>query len=182
MHTRRFERITLAQLLVAVCAVAFSVCDLIEPAQAQPGYVTPPTPPPPPVLNPSNPGTVPQPSYRPLTPSTPSVTPSTPSDVPSVDVTPPASEEQSGITAQSEQPSARAGHHRRGRFAGLTYPYYCGSSPCVRIHPRALYGYVGPYASSSLWWPGFYDYPPGNFARGHPRYGGYGRRAGYHGD
>ena len=182
MRTRRFERITLAQLLVAVCAVAFSVCDLIEPAQAQPGYVTPPTPPPPPVLNPSNPGTVPQPSYRPLTPSTPSVTPSTPSDVPSVDVTPPASEEQSGITAQSEQPSAHAVHRHRGRFAGLTWPSYCGSSPCVRIHPRALYGYVGPYASSSLWWPGFYDYPPGNFARGHPRYGGYGRRAGYHGD
>ena len=73
MPTSRFERITLAQILVGGCAVVFG---LIEFAQAQPGYVPPPTPLPPPVLNPSNPGTVPQPSYRPITPSTPSTVPS----------------------------------------------------------------------------------------------------------
>jgi Protein of unknown function (DUF3489) len=33
-----------------------------------------------------------------------------------------------------------------------------------------------------LWWPGFYDYADGQFARGRPRYEGYGRRSGYHGD
>ena len=80
MPTRRFERIALAQLLVGGCVVVFG---LIELAQAQPGYVPPPTPLPPPVLNPSNPGTVPQPRYQPITPTTPSATPSTPSTVPS---------------------------------------------------------------------------------------------------
>jgi len=63
MLMRRFER-TLAQILVGACAVVFAYL-LIEHAQAQPGYVPPPTPLPPPVFNPSNPGTVPQPSYRP---------------------------------------------------------------------------------------------------------------------
>jgi hypothetical protein len=58
MPTRRFERITLAQLLLSGCAIVFGACVLIEHAQAQ--YVPPPTPLPPPVLNPSNPGTVPQ--------------------------------------------------------------------------------------------------------------------------
>ena len=82
MHTRRFEREALAQLLVGGCAVAFCACVLIEHAQAQPGYVPPSPPPPPPVFNPSSPYTVPQPSYRPITPSTP-----TPSIVPSDGVT-----------------------------------------------------------------------------------------------
>jgi hypothetical protein len=43
----------------------FGACVFIERAQAQPGYVPSPTPLPPPVLNPSNPGTVPQPPYTP---------------------------------------------------------------------------------------------------------------------
>ena len=73
MPTRRFERLALAQLLVAGWAVVFC---LIEFAQAQPGYVLPPTSLPPPVLNPSNPGVVPEASYKPITPSTPSVVPS----------------------------------------------------------------------------------------------------------
>jgi len=81
MPSRRFGRIALAQMLVAGCAVAFGACVLIEHARAQPGYVPPPTPLPPPVFNPSNPGTVPQPSYRPITPSTPST-------VPSIELTP----------------------------------------------------------------------------------------------
>src|SRR6516225_9298449 len=116
MPTRRFERIALAQIIVAGCAVAFSACVLIELAQAQPGYVPPPPPLPPPTLNPSNPGTVPQPSYRPITPSTPST-------VPSVEVTPP---EHPSTTARSEQPSERRTahhyhyrHHQRGYYAGV---------------------------------------------------------------
>jgi hypothetical protein len=191
MPTRRFVRIALAQLLVSGCAVAFSACVLIELAQAQPGYVPPPTPLPPPVFNPSSPNVVPQPSYRPSTRSTPSITPSTQSTVPSGEVTPPANEEPPSTTTQSEQEAtARKVHrHHRGHYAGPTWPYYCGSSPCFRIHRRAYYGYAAPagvvapvYSAATLWWPGYYDYAPGQFGRGHPRYGGYGRPAGYHGD
>jgi hypothetical protein len=180
MPTRRSERITLALLLMVGCVV-FGDCGLIEHAQAQPGYVPPPTPLPPPVFNPSNPGTVPQPSYRPITPTTPSTTPSIPSTVPSSEVTPPANEEPASTTAQSEQEATTrtVHHHHRGRSAVYAWPYYCGSSPCVRIvvaEPPPV------YRASVLWWPGYYDYAPGQWGRGHPRYGGYGRRAGYHGD
>ncbi len=81
MLTSRFKRIALAQLSLSGCAGMFGVCVLIEHAQAQPGYVPPPTPLPPPVLNPSSPNTVPQPSYRPITPTTPSTASSPPSTV-----------------------------------------------------------------------------------------------------
>ena len=119
MPARRFVRIALAQLLVGGCAVAFSACVLIELAQAQPGYLPPPTPLPPPVLNPSNPGTVPQPSYRPITPSTPSTVPS------------------------SEAPPRAVHyhyhHHRRGRYIGVgpsLGSFDCSYfSWCVRISP-----------------------------------------------
>lgn len=67
MPMRRFERITLAPLLLAGCAIVFGVCLLIEAAGAQ--YVPPPTPLPPPVFNPSSPYTVPQRSYTPIAPS-----------------------------------------------------------------------------------------------------------------
>jgi hypothetical protein len=66
MPTRRFKRIALAQLLVGAGAAMFSACAIFEHAQAQPGYVPPPTPLPPPVLNPSSPYTVPQPRYQPI--------------------------------------------------------------------------------------------------------------------
>src|SRR6516165_11748902 len=102
MPTRRFER---AELLLGGCAVMFGACVLIEHAQAQPGYVPPPTPLPPPVLNPSSPNVVPQPSYRPLTPSTPSTTPSI---VPENEVTSPTiprREEPASTTARSDRKS-----------------------------------------------------------------------------
>ena len=120
MPTRIFERITLAQLLVGYAAVF----GLIELAQAQPGYVPPPTPLPTPVLNPSNPGTVPQPSYR-------SITPSTPSTVPTSEVTPPAYEE----------PSTRTVHHyhHRGHYIVVGRPPLgCGYLGCVRLYPWAF--------------------------------------------
>jgi hypothetical protein len=182
MPTVKFDRITLVQRLVSGCAVLFTTCVLIEHAQAQPGYVPPPTPPPPPVFNPSNPGTVPQPPYTPITPTTPSTTPSTPSTVPSLEVRSPANEERPSKAARSERTpvaKTRSVHHHRGRFAGITWPYYCGSSPCVRI---VVAEQPPVYRASVLWWPGYYDYAPGQFGRGRPRYGGYGRRAGYHGD
>ena len=177
MPTRRFKRIALAQLLVGAGAAMFSACAIIEHAQAQPGYVPPPTPLPPPVLNPPSPYTVPQPRYQPIAPTRPST-------VPSGEVTSPVSEEAPNTTPQPERETSAAEtrtvrHHHRGRVAGITWPYYCGSSPCVRIvvaEPPPV------YRASVLWWPGFYDYAPGQWTRGHPRYEGYGRRAGYHGD
>jgi hypothetical protein len=174
----RFERI----FLVAVCGVVFGACVLIEHTQAQPGYVPPSPPPPPPVFNPSTPYTVPQPSYTPLAPSTPSTTPSVPSTVPSSEVTSPANEEPPSRAARPEREASaeqrRSVQRHRGRFARLG-SNYCGYSPCVRIvvaEPPPV------YRASVLWWPGFYDYADGQFARGRPRYEGYGRRSGYHGD
>jgi hypothetical protein len=173
MRTRRSGRMALAQLLVCGCAAVFG---LIKPAQAQPTYVPPPTPLPPPVFNPSNPGTVPQPNYRPITPS-PSAAPSTPNTIPTTEVRPPANGAQRSTTGQFDR--TRTVHHHRVRFAGYTRPYYCGSSPCVRVvvaEPPPV------YRPSVLWWPGYYDYAPGQFDHSRPRYGGYWRRAGYHGD
>jgi hypothetical protein len=140
MPTRRFERIALALLMIG--CVVFGDCVLIQHAQAQ--YVPPPTPPPPPVLNPSNPGTVPQPSYRPITPSTPSTTPSTPSNVPSSEVTPPSKEEPASTTAQSEQeatPRTVYHHHHRGHYIVVgpsLGSYSCGYLGCVRLYPWAF--------------------------------------------
>jgi hypothetical protein len=139
--------------------------------------------------NPSNPNTMPQQSYAPLTPSR-DTTASTPSTPAGGRVTSSRTEEQPSRSAQSGRtslPKARSGHHK-AHFAKRTWPYYCGSSPCVRIKVATLYAYVTPaagvmrlrpvYTASTLWWPGFYDYAPGQFGRGHPRYGGYPRRAG----
>jgi hypothetical protein len=172
--TRRFGRIALAQILASGCAVMFGACVLIEHAQAQPGYVPPPTPLPPPVLNPSSPNTVPQPSYRTITPATPSTTLS-PSTVPSGEVRSPVNERLPRTPAHSHRASAgksRSVHHYRGRFTGITWPHYCGSSPCVRIvveEPPPI------YRASVLWWPGYDDYAPGQYGRGRPRWGGYPR-------
>jgi hypothetical protein len=158
----RFERIALAQILAGACAVVFG---LIELAQAQQGYVPPPTPPPPPVFNPSNPGTVPQPSYKPITPSTPSIAPSTPSNVPSTEVTQPSKEEPASTTAQSEQEATTrtVHHHHRGRYIVVRPSlgsYSCGYLGCVRLYPWA---FPCQYYSA-------YCYPYGYYRR----YGWYG--------
>jgi hypothetical protein len=186
MPTRR--RMALAHLLVGGCLAVFGACVLIKHAQAQ--FVPPPVPPPPPpVFNPSPPNTtVPQPSYTPLSPSTPSTVPESngpESTVPGPEVTSPVNEQPLSTTAQGRGTSVAKTrsvhhHHHRGRFAGSTlgYPRYCGDSPCVHIRPSGFY--AGPAAG--LWWPGYYDYAPGQFARGRPRYGGYWRPSGYHGD
>lgn len=147
MPMRRFKRIALAQSLLNGCAVMFGVCALIEHAQAQPGYVPPPTPLPPPVFNPSNPGTVPQPPYAPITPSTPSTAPLTPSTVPSDEFGSPVREEAPSTTARSEQtPETRTLHrhyrHHRGYYAGMgptLGSFYCPYGWCVRISPPYAY-------------------------------------------
>ena len=146
MPTRRFVRIALAHTLVCGCAVVFG---LVQHAHAQPGYVPPPTPLPPPVLNPSSPNVVPQPSYKPITPSTPSTTPSTPSTIPSTEVTPPANEEHPSTTAQSEQEATprTVNHNHRGRYVGVgpsLGSFDCSYfSWCVRISPP--YAYYRPH-------------------------------------
>ena len=146
MPMRRFARIALAQLLLSGCAVMFGACVLIEHAQAQPGYVPPPTPLPPPVLNPSSPNTVPQPRYQPITPTIPSTTPSTPTTVPSGEVRSPAREEPSSTTTRSERtsvPKTRSVHHHHGgRSIGVgptLGSFYCPYGWCVRISPPSAY-------------------------------------------
>jgi len=89
--------------------------------------------------------------------------------------------------ALDSQSVARKASRSNSRHTALVD---CGSSPCFRIYPPTIYGYAAPvpgvvapvYRESTLWWPGYYDYAPGQWGRGFPRYGGYGRRAGYHGD
>ena len=182
MPTRRSKQKALAQLLVGGWVAVFGACVLIKHAEAQ--FAVPP--PPPPVFNPSPPNTtVPQPSYTPSTPSTVPESSVPESTVPGPDVTSPVDERPPSTTARSGRRTSVAKtrsvhHHHRGRFAGPTlgYPRYCGDSPCVRIHPSGFYR--GP--ASTLWWPGYYDYAPGQFGRGRPRYHGYWRRTGYHGD
>jgi hypothetical protein len=149
MPTRRFKRIALAQLLLSGCAVMFGVSVLIEHAQAQPSVPTGPIPTPPtqsPTFNPSNPGTVPQPSYTPVTPTAPSATPSTPSTVPSGEVRSPVREEAPSTTARSERtPETRTvhrHHHHRGYYAGVgptLGSFDCSYGWCVRISPPYAY-------------------------------------------
>jgi hypothetical protein len=155
------------------------------------GTAVSPSPPPststpPPVVNPSNPNTAPQRSPAPLTPSS-SATPSTTSTAPGGDATKSRNEAQPGTTARSKRTSlskTRSVRRRRPHFAGPALGvHYCGYSPCFRIYPPAFYSYATPaHSASGLWGPGYYDYAPGQLNRGRPRYGGYGRRAGYHGD
>jgi hypothetical protein len=147
MPAKRFERIALAQLLLSGCAVMFGVCVLIKLAQAQPGYVPPPTPLPPPVFNPSSPNTVPQPSYRPITPRTPSTIPSSPSTVPSSEVRSPADE---GL------PRRAARSHRRASVYGAGPVYRAG--PIVTGPPPAAYSYIG-FGYPCAWqrsWDGYW--------------------------
>jgi cytoskeletal protein RodZ len=135
MPMRRFAWIALAQSLLGGLAVVIVACVLITRAQAQ--FVNPPPPPPPPVFNPSSPNTVPQTSYKPLTPSTPSTSPSTPSTVPSGEVTSPANEESPSTTPRPERASKkRSVHHHRRRSTPVTYR--CGNFGCVRTEAWAF--------------------------------------------
>jgi hypothetical protein len=155
MPTRRFERKALAQLLVGGCAVAFSACVQIEHARAQPGYVPPPTPPP--VFNPSSPNIVPQPSYRPLTPSTPSTTPSIPSTIPRDEVTSPTipgREATSPVNEESPRTTTRSHHRRRASVYGTRSAF----GPIVIGPPPVAYSYVG-YGYPCAWqrsWDGYW--------------------------
>ena len=116
----KFVRITLARLLVGTCAVAFSVGVLIEHAQAQSSYVPPPTPLPPPVFNPSNPYTLPQPTYR-------SISPATRSTVPDYQVTLPPDDGSARTAVRSHsRPTVRvAPEAHSSDYAPFGYGYGC---------------------------------------------------------
>ena len=95
------------------------IAGVLNVAQAQQQFVPPPPPPapppPPPVFNPSPSNTtVPQPSYKPISPTTPSA-------VPENEVTPPVNEVQPRTVARSQ----RSVHHHRGRSRPVNYR--CGS-------------------------------------------------------
>jgi hypothetical protein len=143
MPTRRFEQITLAQLLVSGCAVVFGACVLIEQARAQ--YVPPPTPMPPPVFNPSSPYTVPQPGYTPAAPATPSA-------VPENVVTSPVS---------GRLPRTAARSHRRTSVAKTRAVHRQGRSIVVRPTPQSYSYYYSSfgYGYGCAWrrgWDGYW--------------------------
>ena len=159
MTFTNFGRMVFSRCLVAGWAILIAGALNLAQAQYAPPPPPPVPPPPPPVFNPSPSNTtVPQPSYK-------SISPTTPSGVPGDEITSPVNEEHPSTTARSERTSVantRSFHHHyhRGR---------------VRIYPWAYY-------ASVRWFPGYYDYAPGQLGRGRPRYSGWPRRYGYHGD
>jgi hypothetical protein len=141
MPTRRFERLGLALVLV-IGSIVFGDGSLIGDAQAQQQSAPPPPPTPPPtqspVVNPSNPSTVPQPSYTPLKPSSQS-TPST-SATSSGELTP-GHQATPNATTRSERTSAaktRLVHHYRHRGRSALVTYSCGDLGCARTYAWAF--------------------------------------------
>jgi hypothetical protein len=143
MAMEMFVRIALARLFVGGCAVAFNACVLIEHAQAQVPYVPPPAKPPAPVFNPSSPYTVPQPSYRSISPA--------PSAAPGYQVTLPADER-----------SARTAVHSHRRIPGeKTRSVRHLRRPVVGITPESYSSYYSPfgYDYGCVWrrsWDGYW--------------------------
>ena len=169
MTLPKVGRMVFSRCLIVGWAILIAGVLNIAQAQYAPPPPPPAPPPPPPVFNPSPSNTtVSQPSYK-------SISPTTPSTGSESEVTSPANEEPP--TAPSERgPSVTktrsVHHHYRGRSA---IAGHCGYYHCARIYPWAFY-------ASARWVPGYYDYAPGQLGRGHPRYWGWARPYGYHGD
>jgi hypothetical protein len=120
MPTRRFKRITLAQLLVGGCVAIFAACFLVARAQAQQQVVPPPPPPSPPVTNPApSDTTVSQPSYQPISSTTPRA-------VPGNGARSPVNEGLSHTAGRSHERTSigKTLHHRRSIIAGWIPPPY----------------------------------------------------------
>jgi hypothetical protein len=120
-------------------------------AHAQAPFVNSPPPPPPPVFNPSTPNTVPQPSYRPISPARPSAIPDIMPDYP---VTPAARTYRRTSVAQT-----RPVHHRHRIVVPASYSVACGWAGCVRTYPWAFpcqyyssYCYPYPYYRPYAWY------------------------------
>src|SRR5262249_22494981 len=125
---RRFERMARLRLLMGGAAIVCGACVLIARAQAQ--FVNSPPPPPPPVFNPSTPYTVPQPSYRPISPTTPSAAGGVIPDYPVARTAP--------TYRQASVPATRSVRHRRRIVVPASYPVACGYYGCVRTYPWAF--------------------------------------------
>jgi hypothetical protein len=160
---------------------------------AAPSGPAPTTPTQSPVTNPSSPGTVTQPSYTPSTrsgttpspssntPSTSSATAPAPSTAPNGEAISVGNEVSTNARSERRRSVARSRfvHHRhRGHPALVTYG--CSHLGCVRTYAWAfpcqyysrycapLYDYAAPgpvVIRSAPWWPGYYDYAPGQFGR-----------------
>jgi hypothetical protein len=144
LATDRLDWKAPVQFLAGGCAVLFGACALAELAQAQ--YVPAPTPPPPPVFNPSSPNVVPQPSYRPITPTTPSVGPGNAASAPAA-----------GLARVTAQP------HRRTSVAKTSsakrHDAETRAAKTRRVHrSRAVAVGPAPVAYSSYYAPFGYGY------------------------
>ena len=170
---------------------------------AAPSGPAPTTPTQSPVTNPSSPSTVTQPSYTPSTRSsttpspgtTPSTSSTTPSTAPNDEATSAGNEKPASTNTGSERRrsvgrSRLVHRHHRGRATLVTYG--CSHLGCVRTYAWAfpcqyysrycapLYDYAAPgpvVVAPARWWPGYYDYAPGQFGRA--AYLGRGHRAAY---
>jgi hypothetical protein len=149
MPRRIFKRIV-AQLFVGACAVVFGAGVLIVPGQAQ--FAVPP--PPPPVFNPSPPNTtVPQPSYTPLSPSTPSTVPE--SSVPESTV--PGPEVTSPVNGLLPRTAVRS--HERTSVAKTRSVHHRGRSIVAPPPPASYSYYYSPFGYGCAWrrsWDGYW--------------------------
>lgn len=135
MRARRFERMAVAKFFVAGWAAFCGACAAIEHARAQaplPWILTVP-PPPPPVFNPSSPYTVPQPSYTPISPKTPSTL----------------------LGSEATSPGSLAGRSYRRVVTSPTVASNVAKAPPVRTlhHHRGGSIAVGPAAKSYYYSP-----------------------------
>jgi len=145
----RFGRIARLRLLMGGAAIVCGACALIARAQAQ--FVNSPPPPPPPVFNPSIPYTVPQPSYRPISPTTPNAVGGV---IPGYPVT-----RTARTYRQASAPATRSVRHRRRIVVPASYSVACGYYGCVRTYPWAFpcqyyssYCYPYPYYRPYAWY------------------------------
>ena len=124
MHRRSFVPIALAKFIVVGCAAFVGACGC---AYAQ--YFEP-APPPPPVFNPSYPYTVPQPSYKPLSPTVPSTLLGSGANSRMDDSLPSAVPHSRRSVAKARH--VQTLHHRRSGSIGVgpkTEAYYYSYSP-----------------------------------------------------
>ena len=144
MTFTKFGRRIFSRCLVV--GYATLIAGVLNLAQAQQQFVPPPPPPapppPPPVFNPSPSNTtVPQPSYKPISPTTPSA-------VPESSVTSPVNERLPHSAARTHERTsvAKTVHHRgRSIVAGPTPPHYRGRSIVAGPTPPYYYSPYAPY-------------------------------------
>ena len=108
----RFERIALAKFIAVGCAAFFGACGYSYAQYFEPA------PPPPPVFNSSYPYTVPQPTYKPLSPAIPSTLLGTGANSHMDGSVPSAVTHSRRSVAKARH--VRTVHHHRSSFVGPT--------------------------------------------------------------